>query len=215
VKYVADSVQNPFGLDLPCREGVPGFGNPNADFHLIGNHPGIHGGTETRIPFTEMPWSERFFEALADGGLLTSPDIDAVTDKSRVFFSYIHPCLPQSSETEPAVEEYEAMESFFDAELRAVTAHILFPVGKQATAHVLKTCTPRQVDTVDMDNLHATEIRGSGWLVVPIQEPANWTETDRTALVKTLTTLLARDYRQISDLSRFLGGGDPYSYMTR
>jgi len=215
VKYVADSVQNPFGLDLPCRSGVPGFGNPNAHFHIIGDHPGIHGGAESNIPFTEMPWSAQFFETLAVGGLLNSADIADLTDKSRTFFSYIHSCLPNTSDKEPSPTQYADMVPFFDAELRAVTAHVLFPVGERATEHVLRTCTSEVVETIEMETLHAREIRGSGWLVIPIREPSEWTDADRKALEKALSDLLARDYRQISDLTRFLGDAQPYSYTTR
>ncbi len=215
MKYVADSVQNPFGLDLPCRSGVPGFGNPNAHFHIIGDHPGIHGGVESNIPFTEMPWSTQFFETLAASGLLNSADIADITEKSRTFFSYIHPCLPNPSDKEPSPTQYADMVPFFDAELRAVTAHVLFPVGERATEHVLRTCTSEVAETIDMETLHAKEIRGSGWLVIPIREPSEWTDADRKALEKALSDLLARDYRQISDLTRFLGGAKPYSYTTR
>ncbi len=215
MKYVANSVKNPFGLELPCQNGVLGFGNPNAHFHLIGNHPGVHGGVETGIPFTDMPWSSQFFETLAEAGMVSSPDIADLTDKSRAFLSYIHPCLPNSPDERPTAEEYAAMESYFDAELRAVTAHVLFPVGERATEHVLKTCTAELVEGIDMQQLHGTELRGSGWLVFPIKDPADWDERDRTTLVEALSTLLASDYRQTSDLSRFLGGGDPYSYLTR
>jgi hypothetical protein len=61
-----------------------------------------------------------------------------------------------------------------------------------------------------MDRLHATELQGSGWLVLPIKDPAEWTDDDEAALVEALETLRATDFRREADLGRFMPGGDPY-----
>lgn len=103
------------------------------------------------------------------------------------------------------------MEPYFDAELRAVTAHILFPVGAQATEHVLSHYTSKAVpDPLDMDALHGQERQGAGWLVVPVADPAEWTDGDADHLADRIEATLETDYRQVSDLGRFIAGGDPY-----
>jgi len=61
-----------------------------------------------------------------------------------------------------------------------------------------------------MDQLHGTEIRGSGWLVIPIKEPAEWTDDNRTKLVEAITQLRSTDFRRETDLGRFIAGSDPY-----
>ena len=99
---------------------------------------------------------------------------------------------------------------FFDAELRAITAHVLLPVGARATGHVLENYTARRAEGLDMDAVHATEIRGSGWLVVPLRDPAEWTDGDADRLATALRTLRQSDYRRISDLGRFLADDSPY-----
>lgn len=196
-------------MNPPCERSVPGNGDVNAHFHVIGDNPAVHGGTESGVPFTDRPWSAAFFDALVRGGLIEGADLEAgEIDLGQTFLSYLHMCDP--GETPPEERDYHAMESFFDAELRAITAHVLLPVGARATAHVLENYTARRVDGLDMDEVHATELDGSGWLVVPIKDPAEWADGDAQRLVDGLAALLAKDYRQVSDLGRFLPGEDPY-----
>jgi len=205
VKNVTDRTHNPFGMQPDCTSFVPGYGDANADFHVVGDHPGVHGGLEASIPFTGEPWSPTLFDALAEAELVT--DVDPVT-ADRTFFSYLHMCLPDG---DPTPSSYDDMERFFDAELRAIAAHVLLPVGARATEHVLETYTARAwKTTVDMEALHATELLGSGWLVVPIRDPAAWEADEGTRLVETLRDIQSTDFRRESDLGRFFAGNDPY-----
>jgi hypothetical protein len=61
-----------------------------------------------------------------------------------------------------------------------------------------------------MAALHGTELRGSGWLVVPMKEPVTWTTDDAETLVDSLQHLQQTDYRRIADLGRFSPDGNPY-----
>ena len=229
VQNVTDRTRNPFGMVPDCDRFVPGYGDANADFHVIGDHPGVHGGVDGGVPFTEMPWSEAFLAALDAAGLVDlrsaptdskeSTGANAVadpapsTDRSpyrpvNTFFSYLHMCV---SDEPPDPGSYADMERFFDAELRAIAAHVLLPVGARATEHVLEQYTARAwKTTVDMDALHAEELLGSGWLVVPIKEPSAWTTADADRLVSALEELQSTDFRRESDLGRFLPGGETY-----
>ena len=257
MQNVTDRTRNPFGMRPDCRSFVPGYGDANADFHVVGDHPGVHGGVETGVPFTGEPWSSAFLSALTEGGLLAglaegaAPDGTSGTDKAapaatdeaapattdeaapaatdeaaangersdggsefepvrteRTYFSYLHMCVPDG---EPAAASYDDMERFFDAELRAIAAHVLLPVGARATAHVLEQYTARAWKTeVDMEALHGEEILGSGWLVLPIRDPAEWAAGDADRLVDALRELRSTDFRRESDLGRFIAGSDPY-----
>jgi uracil-DNA glycosylase family 4 len=207
VRNVTDRISNPFDMRPPCERFVPGYGDANAHFHVIGDHPGRHGGVDTGVPFTGTPAAERLQRALRDGGLLQSvgdtPEVD------RTFLSYLHMCVPEDGE--PTGAAYRDMERFFDAELRAIAAHVLLPVGERATRHVLEQYTARARDTpVDMPSLHATEIHGSGWLVVPVRDPAEWTDAEGKRTVDALVELRRTDYRREADLGRFLPGDDSY-----
>jgi uracil-DNA glycosylase family 4 len=210
VEFVADRDRNPFDMKPACERYVPGYGASDADFHVVGDHPGVHGGLSTGIPFTDTPWSERFFDALVEAEFLAAADLaEGRVNSYLTYFSYLHMCEPDGDA--PSAESYAELEPFFDAELRAITAHVLLPVGPVATEHVLSEYTPLDAGrAAEMDALHGRELRGSGWLVCPIKEPAEWTEADEAELVDALTAVRTSDYRQISDLGRFLADDDPY-----
>ncbi|ELZ28538.1 hypothetical protein C473_14811 [Halorubrum distributum JCM 10247] len=60
------------------------------------------------------------------------------------------------------------------------------------------------------DALHGEELLGAGWLVVPIKDPADWTDGDADRLVDSLGELRSTDFRRESDLGRFVAGNEPY-----
>jgi uracil-DNA glycosylase len=200
VKNVTATQHNPFGFDAPCEPFVPGYGDANADFHVVGDHPGVHGGTESGVPFTDTDASERLQRALVDAGLLATAGTPPTVEKT--YFSYLYMCGDRT----PTDEDYADHEPLFDTEVRAITAHVLLPVGERATKHVFANMTAEPADSVDMDELHGTEVHGSGWLVYPIKEPTEWTDGDEETLVAALTALRQTDYRREAELRRFLPG---------
>jgi uracil-DNA glycosylase family 4 len=205
VENVTDRISNPFDMRPDCEQFVPGYGDANAAFHVVGDHPGAHGGEDTGVPFTNDA-GLRLQRALADAGLLRQTGDDP--EVSQTFLSYRYMCV---SEDPPTDDDYADMERFFDAELRAIAAHVLLPVGAKATQHVLQTYSARAAKvSSDVDDLHGTEILGSGFLVVPIKDPAEWVEGDHERLVAGLRELQRTDFRREVDLGRFLAGDDPY-----
>ena len=204
MKNVTHRRSNPFGHQPDCPNFVPGYGDANAHFHVIGDYPGVHGGIDSGIPFTETPGSERLQSALVEAGLLESAGTPP--DVAKTYFSYLCMCV---TEGVPTQRDYADLERFFDSELRAITAHVLLPVGERATRYVLSNYSARNGD-VDMDALHATERQGAGWLIYPIKDPGAWTDEDERELIDALNLLQQRDYRQEVDLGRFLPGEDPY-----
>jgi len=216
VQNVTDRTRNPFGMSPPCEvacsashEAVLGYGDANADFHVVGDHPGVHGGGATGVPFTGTAGADRLQSVLHDAGFLDAPYADEPT-ADNLFLSYLHACCPPEGES-PDADAYARLEPFFDAEFRAINAHVILPVGERATGHVIEefTAKARQVET-DMPAIHGSEVRGRGYLVVPVRDPAEWDDTDADRLLARLEAILGSDYRQESDLGRFLPGGEPY-----
>lgn len=215
MENVTDRTSNPFGMrppcEAPCSADVPavfGYGDANADFHVIGDHPGVHGGRDTGVPFTGPDASPAIRRVLSEAGFADDPG--GVPELENCFLSYLHMCCPSDGH-DPTPEEYHDLEPFFDAELRAIAAHVLLPVGPRATERVVEEYTARasKLD-LDMAALHATEIRGSGFLVVPVRDPSEWTGDDADRLVERLRSIRGRDYRETADLSRFLGTDELY-----
>jgi uracil-DNA glycosylase len=216
VENVTDRTSNPFGMrppcEAPCATDVPavfGYGDANADFHVVGDHPGVHGGRETGVPFTGTEAGAAIRRTLHGADFLDDPDADEPA-LENCFLSYLHLCCPPEGR-DPDPERYDDLEPFFDAELRAIAAHVLVPVGERATRHVIENYTARASKLeIDMTALHGTEIRGSGFLVVPVRDPLEWGEDDADELVERLLSVRGRDYRETADLSRFLGTDELY-----
>jgi uracil-DNA glycosylase family 4 len=217
VQNVTEKTSNPFGMRPPCpcrcggatdRKAVFGYGDANADFHVVGDHPGVHGGAETGIPFTGTTAGRTVLETLDRAGVI-GYDGDGDVDPRRCYLSYRHLCCVPDDET-PTPATYAEFDRFFDAEVRAISAHVLFPVGERTTRHVIEefTAAGHRV-TVDMDELHATEIRGRGFLVVPVADPRGW-EGHAGELIEAIERLHSGDYEQMVDLGRFIPDAEPY-----
>lgn len=209
VQARADRLDNPFGMQPPCDDtgaGQPvlGYGDPDADVHVIGYHAGHHGGTETGIPFTGTAAGTQVREVLAELGLLADPTAEQ-PDVDNVYLSYLFMC-PVAPGEEPSTAAVRDLDRFFDAELRAVNAHILLPVGAAAADRILAAYTtlfeklPR-----DMDARHARDVRGRGFLVMPMKDPRQWRPGDRERFVDRMQAVLASDYRQTKGVATLIG----------
>ncbi|PSP86561.1 uracil-DNA glycosylase [Halobacteriales archaeon QS_1_68_17] len=209
MENVTDRRSNPFDMRPPCERFVPGYGDANAHFHVIGDHPGVHGGADSGLPFTDSRAGERLQRALVAGGLLERAGRPPTVD--RTFLSYLHACVHEGNDGngDPTDDDYARLEPFFDAELRAITAHVLLPVGERAVGHVVANYTAREMPA-DLDAVHATEMLGAGFLVVPLLDPAEWTDDHEDRVGEALASLRETDYRREADLGRFLADGETY-----
>ncbi|WP_276261339.1 uracil-DNA glycosylase family protein [Haloglomus litoreum] len=209
MENVTSEVSNPFGIRYYGR-AVPGYGDANADVHVVGDHPGRHGGEGTGVPFTESVAGVRLQRVLHAVGLLAEPYADR-PDCWNCFCSYAHPEVWRIGERadgslDPDEAAYADAERYLDAELRAVNAHILVLVGDRALGYGLRehTALADRLPT-EAAALHAQEVTGRGFLLVPVAEPSGWTPADERALVERLETILDRDYRQTKGVATTVG----------
>jgi uracil-DNA glycosylase len=208
VENVTTEVSNPFGIRYP-GSAVPGYGDANADVHVVGDHPGRHGGVATGVPFTDAVAGVRLQRVLHAAGLLATAYADrpAATD---CFCSYVHPEVwrpsPAGAPGDPDDASYADAERYLDAELRAVNAHVLVLVGDRALGYGLREHTAL-ADRLPADAaaLHAEEVPGRGFLLVPVAEPSTWTPATERALRERLETVLGRDYRQTKGVATTVG----------
>ncbi|AFZ71651.1 uracil-DNA glycosylase family protein [Natronobacterium gregoryi] len=210
MKNVTGRTSNPFGLRPPFdrtpdgeRTAVFGYGDANADFHVVGDHPGVHGGKRTGVPFTETESDRGVQDVFRETGFVTGPEDEP--DLENLYLNYLHMCcLPNGHE--PTQQGYDDLERYFDAELRAINAHVLLPVGETATDHVIREyTTQRRRLNLEMADLHARQIRGRGFMVVPIRDPTAWEDGDRERIGSSLTEILASDYRQTKGVATLVG----------
>lgn len=195
MERVTDRVSNPFGMRAPEEPAVYGYGDANADFHVIGADADTHGGIGTGVPFTESVAGKRIQSVLYAVGFAAEPYSDR-PELDNCYLSYL-----RISPGEPT-----DLERYIDAEIRAINAHILLPVGDEALDYVLREFTTRaKAVPVDSAALHATEVRGRGFLVVPVREPTDWEAGDEAALVDRLEALLDSDYRQTKGVATRIG----------
>ncbi|MFB6283695.1 MAG: uracil-DNA glycosylase family protein [Halobacteria archaeon] len=205
--HVSDRVRNPFNLGVPegmedCTT-VHGYGDASADFHLIGDHPGSHGGVDTGVPFTETRSGRKLQSVMHEVGFLKDeygerPAVD------NFYMSYVNCCFCGG---EPALLDYALTERFFDAELRAINAHILMPVGEKALRTVLQNYTNQahRFEDRSLGDLHGRHIRGMGFMVVPIEEPLDWRDGVSEELVSNLEAILNSNYLQTKGVATRIG----------
>jgi uracil-DNA glycosylase family 4 len=194
VENVTDRVSNPFGMRPPSRPAVHGYGDANADFHFIGESPSAHGGAESGVPFSSEA-SSRVHDLLDELGFVESRDPLRLRN---AFMSYVR--LTDDDPVDEAVR-------YFDAELRAVNAHVLVPLGDFATRHVIETYTARgpKLRSTPLEELHATEVHGMGFLVIPSLDPRDWDDDAYEELRDELRDVLDSDYRQTKGVATRIG----------
>ncbi|WP_276253562.1 uracil-DNA glycosylase family protein [Halomontanus rarus] len=212
MKNVTDRTSNPFGMRPPFERNDPGshpavfgYGDANADFQFVGDHPGVHGGATTGVPFTETRSGEAIQDVARTLGFASGPTDEPLLE--NCFWSYIHMCTLENGRP-PTDAEYAELERYFDAELRAINAHILVPVGERATDHILREYTTQRhrfEDHLDMAALHGLDIRGRGFMVVPIRDPSEWVDGDRERIASSLEAILNSDYRQTKGVATLVG----------
>jgi uracil-DNA glycosylase len=92
-------------------------------------------------------------------------------------------------------EEIGRCDPFLNAEVRMINPEVLIPVGGRALQVLVADHTTLQ-ESPAIEEAHATEIRGRGFLLVPMCDPAEQTDADRQAWLDTMGEVLDGDYRQ-------------------
>ena len=195
MQNVTERTSNPFDMDPPCEDAVFGFGDPNAHIHVVGDHPGIHGGTETGIPFTGDAAGRRLQRILGDLGFSASPPDAARPDLEGAYLTYATRC--RHPERGPTDREVGNCDPFLTADLRMINPEIIVPVGDLALRSVAAEHTTRDAESLDAAERHATTIRGRGFELVPMRGLDDQTDAETAAFVDHVRdSVLDRDYRQ-------------------
>ena len=197
-----ETLRNPLGLDqacqncpalADCRERVVhGYGDVGADILLVGETP-TAGAEATGIPFTGDETGQGVQALLGNLGFRTSPATAERPDIENAYLTYLTRCRhPDRAATD---EEIGQCDPFLNAEVRMINPEVLIPVGERAL-RVLAADHTTLREPPAIEAAHATEIRGRGFLLIPMREPDEQTDADQQAWLDTMRDVLGGDYRQ-------------------
>jgi len=196
--------RNPFGMDEACencpelcdaRERVVhGYGDVGAEFLVVGEQPAA-AAEANGVPFTGAGGGEVVQSIFGDLGFVRSPPDATEPDVQNVFFTSLTRC--RHPDREPADREVDTCEPFLNAEIRMINPQIIVPVGERPLQELAVEYTTRRPDSFDIEAEHATTIRGRGFELVPMKEPAEMSDDEVDAFGMHLRqNVLSRDYRQ-------------------
>ena len=197
-------LDNPFGMDEQCtncpelvetRETVVhGYGDVGAEFLFVGEMPAEAGANRTGVPFTGDQGGRTVQWILDELGLSASEPDAAEPELDNVFLTYLTRC--NHPERPPTDAEVTNCEPFLNAEVRMINPEIIVPVGERALRELALEYTTRSPEGFDVEAEHATTIRGRGFELVPMRDPADQTEAETEAFVEHMRELMGTDYRQ-------------------
>lgn len=196
-----ESMSNPFGMDEQCgncpelcdtRESVVhGYGDVGAEFVVLGDSPAA-GSDESGIPFTDEQERE-LLDILDAVDLVEDPDAEE-PELKNTFLTYVTRCRhPDRSATD---EEVINCEPYLNSEIRMINPELLLPVGQRPLEELAFEYTTLSEDELDIEERHATTIRGRGFEILPLISPAEQTSEERTAFLDHFSDVLGQDYRQ-------------------
>ena len=133
--------------DYHCRP-VPPFGDPAADFLIVGLAPGMHGANRTGRPFTGNHAGILLYETLHDFGFSNQAESVAADDGLRLLNCRITnavKCLPPDNK--PVSAEINTCNAYLANELRTLPENsVILALGGIAHRAVIRSMSLRQAD---------------------------------------------------------------------
>jgi uracil-DNA glycosylase family 4 len=199
-----DTFENPFSMDADCTNCadlcetrsnvVHGYGDVGAEFLFIGEMPS-ESADAAGVPFVGDAAGERLQRILGELGFARSEPETLEPDLQNVFLTYLTRC--RHPERPPTDEEVVTCEPYLNAEVRMINPQLIVPIGQRALEELAVEYTTRRPDSFDVDDEHATTIRGRGFELVPMVELERQTDAQTEAFVDhMLENVFSRDYRQ-------------------
>ncbi|PSP93773.1 uracil-DNA glycosylase [Halobacteriales archaeon QS_4_62_28] len=196
-----ESLSNPYGMDEECQNCpelcdtrtnvVHGYGDVGAEFLVLGDSPSV-AADESGLPFVGEQERE-LLDILAAIDMVKDPDAEE-PQFDNVYLTYVARCYhPERAATE---EEVGNCEPYLNSEVRMINPELLLPVGQDALEALAFEYTTLSEDELDIEERHATTIRGRGFELLPMIEPAAQTDEQREAFLEHISQTLGRDYRQ-------------------
>lgn len=197
-----DRLANPFGMDEACTNCptltetrtcvVHGYGEVDADFVFVGEAP-TPGADAAGIPFTGDDSGQRIRSILAALDFIDDIDAEA-PNLQNAYLTYLARC--RHPDRPPTDEDITRCDPFLTAEIRMINPEIIVPIGERALRVIGAEYTTIDPTRLTLPEYHASELRGRGFELLPMMDPAAMSEQAQTEFINTVQETLARDYRQ-------------------
>ena len=200
---------NPFGMDEACQncpalcesrtQVVHGYGDVGADFLFVGEAPSA-GADTVGVPFAGDDRGkalQRMLQRLGLCAIEPASNEDQEDDGPTLENAYLTNLTRcRDPERAPTDEEIDNCEPYLNAEIRMINPEILIPIGERALAEIAREYTTKPADELDVVADHGERIRGRGFELMPMIDPADQTDEQTQAWLEAFVALLSTDYRQ-------------------
>lgn len=195
--------QNPFGMDEACQRCpdlcavrdrvVHGYGDTGADFLFVGSRPS-EPAESAGVPLVGGEGGKRLQDLLGRLGLNHSLPTATEPELENAYLTLLTRC--RHPDRGPTESELRNCEDYLTAEIRMINPEIIVPVGEDALAMIAEEYTTTPATDLSLPDYHGRSIRGRGFELVPMIDPAEQTEAQFQAYLDSFEALMARDYRQ-------------------
>ncbi|WP_119814546.1 uracil-DNA glycosylase [Halalkaliarchaeum desulfuricum] len=211
-----DTPTNPFGMDEACENCrrcetrsnvIHGYGDVAADFLFVAEAPSPDDDATGR-PVLERTELGRILntvglvdvdaaEASPEASAEASPEDAGGAGGLPLENAYVTHLVRCHGPEEPADREVAACDPFLTAEIRMINPHVIVPIGGRTLGALAVEYTTSPPEAFDIEEVHATTIRGRGFELVPMVDPERASDDELDAWVRQFTeAVLGRDYRQ-------------------
>ncbi len=197
-------MSNPYGMDPDCtrcpalvdaREHiVHGYGDVGADFLFVAERPAAS-ADRTGVPVREAGDAGGLTGFLRTCGFVTDEGDEAGDPVlENAFVTHLTRC--RHPDRGPTREEIEACDAFLTAELRTINPEILVPLGERVLSELAQEFTTSLSDPWELEDVHATELRGRGFELIPLETLPEMDADQFEAAIDRFERTRDRDYRQ-------------------
>jgi uracil-DNA glycosylase family 4 len=195
--------RNPYGMDEDCRNCpglcdvrervVHGYGDVGADFVFVGASPSAE-SEAAGVPFVGDEAGETLQFILGSVGLNYSLPSSTEPELENAYVTYLARC--RHPDREPTDDEVRTCEPYLNADVRMINPEVLVPVGQRALTELGEEYTTEPAAGLDVEDLHASTVRGRGFELAPMIHPREQTEAQTDEWIEFFLDLQDTDYRQ-------------------
>lgn len=195
--------RNPYGMDESCErcpalsesreQIVHGYGDTEADFLFVGERPS-EDAEAAGVPLVGGEAGRGLQDLLGHLGLNNSLPTATEPELENAYLTLLTRC--RHSDRAPTNAEISNCEDYLTAEIRMINPEILVPIGERTLRTLAEEYTTTPSAELSLPAYHGRSIRGRGFEIVPMVDPAAQTDEQFEAFLDSFEALMARDYRQ-------------------